>query len=242
LLEVNKLTKRFGGITAIDNVSLQIEEGEIVGLIGPNGSGKTTLFNCISGFYRPDEGKILFNGEDITNLRMCDISKRGIARTFQLTRIFPRLSVIQNMIVAQSHKNENILMAFRKSTTEIREKALKLLKFVGLDHLKNEPAGELSYGQQKLLEFAMSLMQDPKLLLLDEPAAGINPVMIEKIKEYIREVNKKGLTIFLIEHKMDVVMDLCKRIYVLNYGKLIAEGKPKEIQENPEVLEAYLGG
>jgi ABC-type branched-subunit amino acid transport system ATPase component len=217
-------------------------------LIGPNGSGKTTLFNCITGFLHPDTGNIRFNGVEITDNAPYKISRLGIARTFQLVRIFPELSVLENMLIAiQDHQERSVFSrifrspSVRKNERFAIEKALDLLNFVGLEDFRNETAKNLSYGQRKLLTFVLALMPEPDLVLLDEPAAAVNPTMINHIKQHIRDLNDLGTTIFLIEHNMDVVMDLADRIIVLDYGSIIAEGKPEEIKENEKVIEAYFG-
>lgn len=243
LLQVKNVTKRFGGLEALNNVTLHIDQGEIVGLIGPNGSGKTTLFNCISGILKIDAGSIAFNGERIDNMRPHEIPRRGIARTFQLVNLFEDLTVLRNVILAyQSNYDRYFRNTFQRYPQEVEKKAIQLLELVDLVHLKDEPAGDTSYGQQKLLEIAIVLMSDPKLLLADEPTAGINPTLIERIKDHMRQLRNEGLTIFIIEHNMNVVMDLCDRVYVLNEGAKIAEGKPREIKTNKAVLEAYFGG
>lgn len=249
LLECRNVTKKFFNFVAVDNVNIEIENGELVGLIGPNGSGKTTLFNCITGFLRPDGGRIILDGKDITHKSPHEIVLSGVTRTFQITRLFKEMSVLDNMIMAlQQHQGESIFKSIfrfpsaREKDKEAKQKALKLLEFFEIIHLKNEKAKNLSYGQQKLLSLAMALMPTPKIVLLDEPTAYVNPTLTEKIKDYMRELNRQELTIFLIEHNMNVIMDLCERIYVLNAGQKIAEGKPEEIKENAEVIKTYLGG
>jgi len=248
MLEITSLTKRFFGYKAVNNVSTEVRKGEILALIGPNGSGKTTLFNCITGFLQPDTGSIHFNGVEITDNAPYKISRLGIARTFQLVRIFPALNVLENMLIAiQDHQERSFFSRIirsprvRQNEKLAKEKALDLLSFVGLEDLQNEYAKNLSYGQRKLLTFVLAMMPEPDLVLLDEPAAAVNPTMIKHIKQYIRDLNNLGTTIFLIEHNMDVVMDLADRIIVLDYGSIIAEGKPEEIKENEKVIEAYFG-
>jgi len=248
LLECLNVTKRFFGFTALDNVSLQINKGELVGLIGPNGSGKTTLFNCITGFLSPENGDIVFNGKKITGWAPFKIALSGITRTFQIVRLFREMSVIDNTIMAlQQYQSESVFKSVfrfpsaRKKESVARERALELLEFLGLTHLKDEKAKNLSYGQQKLLSLAMALMPKPSILLLDEPAAYVNPTLTNKIKKYIKMLNQQGQTIFLIEHNMNVVMDLCERIIVLSAGQKIAEGTPAEIKDNPRVIDAYFG-
>lgn len=248
LLETHELTKNFFGLCALDKVSLQVNKGEIVGLIGPNGSGKTTLFNCATGVLPISGGRIKFRGEDITGLKTHEIALKGVSRTFQIIRIFPRMTVMENMLLSiQQHQGEKILSSIFKTSTikrfekEGTRRALELLEFVNIAHLKDCMAGHLSYGQQKLLEFIMALMPDPEIVLLDEPAAAVNPTMIRKMMDHIIELNKQGYTFFIIEHNMDVVMELCSRVVVLNYGEKIAEGKPEEIKRNNDVIEAYFG-
>lgn len=248
LLEVEGVTKKFFELVAVDNVDLYVRDGEIVGLIGPNGSGKTTLFNCISGFLKPDNGTIIFDGKDITGEKPHKIALMGLIRTFQLIHVFKDMTVMDNMIMGiQHHQGESMLKSFFKTKSarmkeeEAKKKAVELLKLFELYRLRNELAKNLSIGQQKLLSIAMALISEPKMLLLDEPTASVNPVLINRIKEYIRELNRRGITIFMIEHNMNVVMDICQRIYVLNYGRKIAEGRPNEIKVNKKVIKAYFG-
>jgi neutral amino acid transport system ATP-binding protein len=248
IIGVEGLSKYFMGIKALEGVSLSIKQGEIVGLIGPNGSGKTTLFNCITGFLKPNKGKIIYQGQEITGKKPEIIALKGLIRTFQIVRIFPCLSVKDNLIVAlQQHQEDNIIKRIFWSKQvkgyekEASHRADELLDFTGLSSMSDQPASSLSYGQRKILEFAASLMPNPKVILLDEPTAAVNPVMINQFKEYLLNANDQGITIFLIEHNMDVVMDLCHRIIVLDNGIKIAEGKPREIQTDSEVIEAYFG-
>jgi neutral amino acid transport system ATP-binding protein len=240
LLEVHAVSKAFGGIQALDACSISVEKGSVAGLIGPNGSGKTTLFNIITGYERADAGQVLFNGQQIDGLPPDRVFALGIGRTFQLTRIFARLTVIENMHVAAQRQGIRALLA-RWSSTGEQERALGLLKFVGLDLLKNEPAGNLSYGQRKLLEFAFILIAEPQVILLDEPAGGINPTLIAQIGDRIRELNQQGITFLVVEHNMEFVMGLCDTITVLHRGTKLAEGTPQQVRANPAVLEAYLG-
>jgi neutral amino acid transport system ATP-binding protein len=240
LLEVQDVSKAFGGIQALDTCSISVEQGSITGLIGPNGSGKTTLFNVMTGYERVDSGQIRFQGEAITNTPPDKVFRLGIGRTFQLTRIFPRLTVLENMHVAVQRQNLKGLLS-RWSSTHEQERALGLLDFVNLSQLKDMLAGNLSYGQKKLLEFAFVLIADPQVILLDEPAGGINPTMINYLAERIHTLNQRGVTFLVVEHNMEFVMDLCERVMVMHRGARIAEGTPGEVRANPAVLEAYLG-
>jgi len=240
LLEVQDVSKAFGGIQALDTCSISVEQGSITGLIGPNGSGKTTLFNVMTGYEQVDSGQIRFQGEAITNTPPDKIFRLGIGRTFQLTRIFPRLTVLENMHVAVQRQNLKGLLS-RWSSTHEQERALDLLDFVNLLSLKDMLAGNLSYGQKKLLEFAFVLIAEPQVILLDEPAGGINPTMINYLAERIHTLNQRGVTFLVVEHNMEFVMDLCERVMVMHRGARIAEGTPGEVRANPAVLEAYLG-
>jgi len=240
LLEVQGVSKAFGGIQALDACSISVEQGSITGLIGPNGSGKTTLFNVMTGYERVDSGQIRFQGEAITNAPPDRVFRLGIGRTFQLTRIFPRLTVLENMHVAVQRQDLKGLLS-RWSSTHEQRRALELLDFVNLSQLKDMPAGNLSYGQKKLLEFAFVLIAEPQVILLDEPAGGINPTMINYLAERIRVLNQRGVTFLVVEHNMEFVMDLCERVMVMHRGGKIAEGTPGEVRANPAVLEAYLG-
>ena len=240
LLRTEKLSKHFGGITAVEDCSITVQEGSITGLIGPNGSGKTTLFNLITGIYKPGAGDVYLRDECITRAESDKICQRGLSRTFQITRLFWNLSVLENMIVPIRHAGPRALFGPGMFHEE-EERALALLKRVGLAYLKDQPANKLSFGQQKLLEFAAILMADPEIVLLDEPAGGINPTMIRFIMDLIRSLNEEGVTFLVVEHNMGVVMELCDHVLVLDQGRKIAEGPPEMIQTNPAVLDAYLG-
>jgi branched-chain amino acid transport system ATP-binding protein len=235
------ITKHFGGLTAVDDVDIEVESGEIVGLIGPNGAGKSTLFNCITGTLAPDEGRVFLGDEEVTDWPEHKIAREGLLRMFQHTRIFGGMTVMQNMLTA-ADEDVDVTATLTRPSDESREQATELLQYVGLWGLRDVRAGRMSFGQQKLLEFAMALMSDPDVLLMDEPAGGINPSMIEKLLDYIRDANtEQEVTILLIEHNMDFVMEIADRIYVLAHGEKIAEGPPEEIQNDERVLDAYLG-
>ncbi len=240
LLEARNVSKSFGGIRALDACSVTVEQGTITGLIGPNGSGKTTLFNVMTGYERADDGEISFNGKPITRSTPDKIFEFGVARTFQLTRIFPRLTVLENMHVAAQRQGLRALLS-RWSSSREQSRALELLDFVGISHLQDLPAANLSYGQKKLLEFAYILIAEPQVILLDEPAGGVNPAMINHLSDRIRKLNQDGVTFLIVEHNMEFVMGLCARVMVLHRGSKIADGSPEELRKNPAVLEAYLG-
>ncbi len=240
MLRVDSVTKAFGGIRAVDACSLEVKAGTITGLIGPNGSGKTTLFNVITGFYKPDSGSIHYKQRPIHGLKPNQVYHRGIGRTFQITRLFWKMTVLENMIVPVRRLGWRTLFSQGIKRHE-EERAMELLSWVGLARYRDEEVRKLSYGQQKLVEFASVLMSEPDLILLDEPAGGVNPVMIEKMMEMVEALNRQGKTFLLVEHNMRLVMELCQHIVVLDHGQKIAEGGPSEIQNNPLVLEAYLG-
>lgn len=244
VLDVQDISKSFGGIHAVSNVSFQVEEGEILGLIGPNGSGKSTLFNCILGQLKPDNGQVAVNGHDIAGKRPCDLNKLGIGRTFQMLQVFPNMPVLDNIIAAaQEHQGTLLSRLFGNADAGLTEEALRMIEFFGLTHLCDEKAGALSYGQQKLLDAAMAFMAGPRLVMLDEPAGGVNLTMLKSLKDRLLTFNREhGTTFVIIEHNMEFVMSLCTRILVLANGEIIAEGTPQQIQDNPLVIEAYLGG
>jgi neutral amino acid transport system ATP-binding protein len=248
LLSATGLSKNFGGIRAVNDAQIQVQKGSITGLIGPNGAGKTTLFNLLSNFIKPDRGQVLFDGEPIHHLQPHQIALQGCVRTFQVARVLSRLSVLENMLLAtQKQTGENFFNVWfqkgrvRQEERENKERAMSVLESVGLAAKAQDYAGALSGGQRKLLEIARALMTHPKLILLDEPAAGVNPTLIGQICEHIINWNKEGITFLIIEHNMDVIMSLCDRVWVLAEGTNLAHGTPEEIQNNPAVLEAYLG-
>jgi branched-chain amino acid transport system ATP-binding protein len=243
VLEVKDIRKNFGGITAVDGVSFDVREGEILGLIGPNGCGKSTLFNCILGQLLPSAGEVKIDGQLVTGMRPSDLNRRGVSRTFQLLQVFPRLSVRENLILAgQEHQGSMLGRLLGPSDAGLTKAANEMIGFFKLDHLATEPAGGLSYGQQKLLDAAMAFMGGPRLVLLDEPAGGVNPTMLADLKDRLIAMNReKGATFVVIEHNMEFVMSLCSRVMVMAEGKVLALGRPDEIRANPAVVEAYLG-
>ncbi len=242
ILDVRDVSKSFGGVVANHNITLNVPEGSITGLIGPNGSGKTTLFNSIVGFHPIDSGSVTFEQRDISRLRVADIARLGLLRTFQQTRIYGKMSCMQNMEISVPHTHEGLRTMFSKYPPEVTERAEELLEFVGLYPKRHLRAGELSFGQQKLLELAMALMNQPKVLLLDEPTAGINPVLINSLIDRLKRINSEiGVTLFVIEHNMRVIMDLAEHIYCLAHGQLLADGPPDEIRTDQRVINAYLG-
>ncbi len=242
LLDIHNLTKHFFRLAAVSQVNFSVEPGDLLGLIGPNGSGKTTLFNCVTGTLRVSGGQVYFKGEDITNKSADAVYHRGISRTFQLIQLFPQMTVMENMLMAaQERKGTMLSRMLHRDETEETERALKLLEYLGLSGVKNGLAANLSYGEQKILDFGMALMSKPEVILLDEPMAGVNPSLIKRLVGYIQDLNAQGNTFVVIEHNMQVVMSLCRRIVVLSQGEKIAEGTPDEIRDNPVVMEAYFG-
>ncbi len=248
LLAANGLVKQFGALTAVDRVSIEVAPGSVTGLIGPNGAGKTTLFNLLSSFITADRGQVVFDGEPIAHRQCYQIAQMGMVRTFQVARVLSRLSVMENMLLAtQKQAGENFWntwlggRAIMQEEREQRDRAMTILESVGLAHKAHDYAGGLSGGQRKLLEMGRALMTNPKLILLDEPAAGVNPTLINQICDRIQTWNREGMTFLIIEHNMDVIMSLCDRVWVLADGKNLAVGTPQEIQTNAQVLEAYLG-
>jgi branched-chain amino acid transport system ATP-binding protein len=242
ILKVDKVYKYFGGVKANENISLTVDKGSIVGLIGPNGSGKTTLFNSIVGTHPIDKGSINFDGKEVSELPVPVVAKLGLLRTFQQTRIYGKLNCVQNMLISSKPEKDNIFTVFAKIPEELAAKSENILKFVGLYQKRKLRAGDLSFGQQKLLELAMALMNEPKMLLLDEPTAGINPTLINGIIDRLIRVNKEyGITLLVIEHNMRVIMNLAQKIFCLAHGQLLAEGAPEQIRNDKRVIDAYLG-
>jgi branched-chain amino acid transport system ATP-binding protein len=245
-LELDRVTKRFGGLTAVRELSFGVEEGEIRGLIGPNGAGKTTTFNVISGFYRPNAGEILYRGRAISGLKTSRIAEDGLVRTFQSTTLFHEMTVFENMLIGCHLRTRSGLFAAilgldRAHCRAAEEHALGVLEFIGLAQRRDEPAASLPHGLQKALGMAVALASGPKLLLLDEPFAGMNPEETRGMMRLVRKIRDGGVTVLLVEHDMQAVMGLCDRITVLNFGELLAEGSPQEIRAHPEVVRAYLG-
>jgi ABC-type branched-subunit amino acid transport system ATPase component len=230
ILRVEGMHKSFGGVSAVNGVSFSLEPGHIYGLIGPNGSGKTTLFNCITGLEKPDAGRVELRGERIDGLKPHQVARKGIGRTFQINRVFPELTAL-----------ENLLVVTRGARAAAQQRALELLAFVKLERLRDEFAGNLSFGQQKLVEFVRVLMTDPSLILLDEPAAGVNRTLLNDLLDAVARLRDRGQTVLLVEHDMKVVMGLCETVFVLDHGEKIAEGPPGVIQADERVIEAYFG-
>jgi branched-chain amino acid transport system ATP-binding protein len=248
LLELDTVLMRFGGVTALDDVSFHVDKGEILGLIGPNGAGKTTVFNVVTGVYRPTSGTVTFDGRVLRKERRSDITKLGIARTFQNIRLFPVMTALENvMVAADTHNASSVGGAlvrvgrFASNEKASYDRAMELLAFMKLDRRKDEYAKNLPYGDQRRLEIARAMATNPKLLCLDEPAAGFNPAEKQSLMELIRSIRGQGYTVLLIEHDMSLVMGVTDRIAVLDFGRKIAEGSPEEVRTNPDVIQAYLG-
>ncbi|MGI9500456.1 MAG: ABC transporter ATP-binding protein [Geminicoccaceae bacterium] len=242
MIEVRSVSKSFGGVVANRDISIDVAEGQITGLIGPNGSGKTTLFNSIVGYHPIDEGSITFKGREIKELRVQDIARLGLVRTFQQTRIYAKMNCVDNMLISVPHRRMGWGDMFGRQTSEEMERAEHLLEFVGLYRKRLLAAGDLSFGQQKLLEFAMALMNEPEILLLDEPTAGINPTLINGLIDRLKRANTDfGITLFVIEHNMRVIMNMADHVHCLAHGELLASGPPDEIQNDQRVIDAYLG-
>jgi branched-chain amino acid transport system ATP-binding protein len=242
IIEVQGVSKSFGGVVANHDVSMTVKSGGITGLIGPNGSGKTTLFNSIVGYHPIDAGSIQFEGKEISKLPVQKIARLGMLRTFQQTRIYGAMNGVQNMLISLPHRKMSIWDALKSNTKEDYERADHLLEFVGLYEKRMLKSGDLSFGQQKLLEFAMALMNEPTCLLLDEPTAGINPTLINGLIERLKRANTEfGITLFIIEHNMRVIMNMAETIYCMAHGEMLAQGTPDEIQNDQRVIDAYLG-
>ena len=243
LIEIKGVSKAFGGVIANKAIDMDVPEGRITGLIGPNGSGKTTLFNSIVGYHPIDEGSIKFESHEISKMRVQQIARLGMLRTFQQTRIFSEMNCVNNMLISIPHRTATFADMFRDYSSEMLEKAESLLEFVGLYAKRKLISGDLSFGQQKLLEFAMALMNEPRVLLLDEPTAGINPTLINDLIDRLKRAREEmGITLFVIEHNMPVIMNLAENIYCLANGQVLAEGPPEAIQNDQRVIDAYLGG
>lgn len=244
VLSVQDINKHFGSIRAVNDVSFEVEKGEILGLIGPNGSGKSTLFNCILGQLAPTSGTVLINGKSVAGAQAHELNRMGVGRTFQQLSVFPEMTVIENVIMAgQEHHGTMLSRLFGKPDAGLTGEADEMIRFFRLEHLRDQKAGSLSYGQQKLLDAAMAFMAGPGLVLLDEPAGGVNLTMLEYLKERLITYNREhGTTFVVIEHNMEFVMSLCTRIIVLAEGRIIAEGAPEDIRSNQQVIDAYLGG
>lgn len=242
LLEGRGVSKHFGGLKAVNNVDFQLHKGEVMGLIGPNGSGKTTLFDCLSRVQQITEGQIFFDGNEITHKKPFQVAHMGLARTFQIIRVYNKLTVWENMLLSRQWGGVSMFQKMRTTPEWAKDRASDLIEFLLLKRVTNEKAGNLSGGQRRLLEIGMSLMPDPSLILLDEATSGVNPTLIEEIKDRIRIMNEKqNKSFLLIEHNIHFIADLCSKVFVLNYGEKLAEGTPQEIKENEAVIEAYFG-
>ena len=243
VLEVSDLRKSFGGVSAVDGVSFEVRPGEILGIIGPNGSGKSTLFNCVLGQLHPTAGEVRIDGRRTTGMRPCDLNRLGVSRTFQMLQVFPQLSVRDNLILAgQEHQGSMLSRLFGRGDAGLGTDAERMIEFFRLSHLADERAADLSYGQQKLLDVAMAFMAGPRLVLLDEPAGGVNPTMLGQLRERLEAYHaERDATFVVIEHQMEFVMALCTRVLVLAEGRIIAEGAPEAVRRNPAVIDAYLG-
>ena len=240
LLEIDHLSKRFGGVVAVDDCSIAVPAGSITGLIGPNGSGKTTIFNLVTGFIPKDKGTVKFKTRSIDGLGPDRVYDRGIGRTFQLARIFPRLTALENLLVPVRRSGLRALFSRAGWSTE-RTRAMEMLEFLEISHVAGALGGSLSYGQRKLLELGAVMMADPELVLLDEPAGGVNPALLERIGDRLRKLNSRGTTFLIVEHNMSFLMNLCSEVVVLHHGRQIAVGKPDAVRTDPAVLDAYLG-
>lgn len=242
LLEGRGISKYFGGLAAVNNVDFAVYPGEMVGLVGPNGSGKTTLFNCLSRLLPIDRGQVFFNGREITHSRPYEVARMGLARTFQVIRVYRKMTVLENMLISRQWRGESLWSMLRPSHSDTEKRARNLLDFLQISHLTQQPAGHLSGGQRRLLEMGMALMPDPEIILLDEATSGVNPTLIETIKDRIQVLNREqGKAFLLIEHNIDFISDLCDRVYVLNFGEKLAEGTPDQIKADEAVIEAYFG-
>ena len=241
MLTIHNINKSFGGLHAVKDCSFTAEEGKITALIGPNGAGKTTAFNIISGTLRPDSGEVHLEGKPITGLHPHKITRRGMSRTFQISRNFEDLTVLENLIAQSQYQGLRNLFRPAIAPSE-EEKAMEMLEFLNISRLAREEARSLSYGQKKLMDLAALLMSNPRMILLDEPAGGVNPTLLATIVDHINELNKRGLTVLIVEHNMNLVMEISHKVVVMAYGTVIAEGDPLTIQDDPSVLEAYLGG
>jgi ABC-type branched-subunit amino acid transport system ATPase component len=242
LLEGRNVSKFFGGLAALSQVDFAVYPHEVLGLIGPNGSGKTTLFDCLSRVQQISEGQVIFKGEDITEKKPFQVAHMGMSRTFQVIRVYRKMTVLENMLLSRQYGGQGLLKLFRPAPGETEKRARELIHFLLLDRVVDEKAGKLSGGQKRLLEIGMALMPDPDLILLDEATSGVNPTLVETIKDRIRELNTRySKTFLLIEHNIHFIADLCSRVFVLNYGQKLAEGTPEEIMEDEAVIEAYFG-